>query len=132
MIIQILFKHQTVHSYFLECSQFGNFVVDILKDWNYNYYVNVISFKQIKEFGKKYADSRNPLFAWYHETVHANWEKPQDIKERYSSASFLENDIVIFNIKGNRYRLVTKIAYNRKTVFIKWIGTHAEYDKKVF
>ena len=70
--------------------------------------------------------------SWYYEASAAEWQTPQNIKDRYRSASFLENNVVIFNIKGNKYRLVTKISYKRKTVFIKWIGTHAEYDKKNF
>jgi mRNA interferase HigB len=94
--------------------------------------MNVISLKKIKEFVKKYADSKAPLLSWYHEASSAHWKNPQDIKNRYPSASFLEGNIVIFNIKGNRYRLVTKISYTYKTVLIKWIGTHTEYDKKDF
>ncbi len=94
--------------------------------------MNVISIKKIKDFGKKYADSRQPLLSWFHEAGAADWENSQDIKSLYPSASFLGGNIVIFNIKGNRYRLVTKISYRYKTVLIKWIGTHAEYDKKDF
>lgn len=94
--------------------------------------MRVISLKTIKDFVKKYADSRNALLSWYREAESADWETPQDIKNRYPSASFLENDIVIFNIKGNKYRLVTKISYRHQIVYIKWIGTHAEYDKKDF
>ena len=94
--------------------------------------MNVISLKKIKEFVKKYAGSKAPLLSWYHEVSSAVWKNPQDIKNRYPSASFLEGNIVIFNIKGNRYRLVTKISYMYKTVLIKWIGTHARYDKKDF
>ena len=85
--------------------------------------MNVISIKKIKDFGKKYADSRQPLLSWFHEAGAADWEDSQDIKSLYPSASFLG---------GNRYRLVTKISYRYKTVLIKWIGTHAEYDKKDF
>jgi mRNA interferase HigB len=94
--------------------------------------VNVISLKQIKDFGKKYADSREALSSWYYEACAADWKIPQDIKDRYHSASFLGNNVVIFNIKGNKYRLVTKVSYQNKIVFIKWLGTHAEYDKKDF
>lgn len=94
--------------------------------------MNVISIKKIRDFGKKHADSRDTLFSWYYEASAAEWRDPQDIKNRYCSASFLENNMVIFNIKGNKYRLVTKVSYTHKTVLIKWIGTHAEYDKKKF
>jgi len=94
--------------------------------------VNVISLKHIQDFGKKFADSRDALFGWYYETCDAEWNTPQDIKNRYRTASFLGNNLVIFNIKGNKYRLVTKVSYQNRTVMIKWIGTHAEYDKKDF
>jgi len=94
--------------------------------------MNVISLKKIKESVKKYADAKAPLLSWYHEASSVVWKNPQDIKNRYPSASFLDGNIVIFNIKGNRYRLVTKISYMYNTVLIKWISTHAEYDKKDF
>ena len=94
--------------------------------------MNVISRKVILEFVDKNSDAKDALLTWFHETKKSNWESPQDIKDKYRSASFIKNNVVIFNIKGNRYRLVTKIAYNTKTVLIKWIGTHAEYNKKNF
>ena len=96
--------------------------------------MNVISKKEINRFIKKHRDTKAYLEAWYH-AVNAKattWKTSSDIKKRYPSASFLEKNYVIFNIKGNKYRLVTKIAYNTGRVFIKWIGTHAEYDKKRF
>jgi len=94
--------------------------------------MNVISRKAITEFGKKYPDAKKPLLSWYHEACTADWKTSQDIKDRYRTASFLSSNLVIFNIKGNKYRLVTKIAYKIKTVFIKWLGTHSEYDKQKF
>ncbi len=96
--------------------------------------MNVISKKVIEEFIKKYRDTEASLLAWYHEanTKTTIWKTSSDIKKRYSSASFLKENYVIFNIKGNKYRLVTKVAYNSSTVLIKWIGTHAEYSKKKF
>jgi mRNA interferase HigB len=94
--------------------------------------MNVISLKKIRDFAKNHADSRDALFSWYYEASAADWKNTQDIKNRYRSASFLENNVVIFNIKGNKYRLVTKVSYTYKTVFIKWVGTHTEYDKKNF
>lgn len=94
--------------------------------------MNVISRKPLIEFGKKYADAKKPLQSWYQEVRTSKWETSQDIKNRYPSASFLANNFVIFNIKGNKYRLVTKIAYKTGVVFIKWIGTHSEYSKQKF
>ena len=96
--------------------------------------MNVISKKKIDKFTKRYANAKTALESWYHE-VNSNlvvWKTSSDIKKRYPSASFLEKNYVIFNIKGNKYRLVVKVAYNSGIVFIKWIGTHAEYSKKRF
>jgi mRNA interferase HigB len=94
--------------------------------------MNVISRKSIDQFSKKHADARGSLLSWYRESIHASWTGPADIKERYPSASLLPNNMVIFNIRGNRYRLVVQVAYNTKIVMIRWIGTHAEYDKMLF
>jgi len=94
--------------------------------------MNVISRKTIDQFSRKHADAKGPLLAWYRETIHASWAGPADIKERYPSASFLSNNIVIFNVKGNSYRLAVQVAYNTKIVMIRWIGTHSEYDKQTF
>ena len=96
--------------------------------------MNVISKREIDKFIKKHRDAKVALEAWYHEANAKTtiWKTSSDIKKRYSSASFLGKNYVIFNIKGNKYRLVTKIAYNTGIVFIKWIGTHAEYDKENF
>jgi mRNA interferase HigB len=83
-------------------------------------------------FRRTHADSRGPLDAWQLEVEAASWIGPQIIKDRYPSASFLADNRVIFNIKGNNYRLVVKARYQNGIVLIEWIGTHAEYDKKSF
>ncbi len=69
---------------------------------------------------------------WRREVEVAQWKTPQDIKNRYRSADFLANDKVIFNIKGNNYRLVVVVKYSMGMVVVEWVGTHAEYDKKQF
>lgn len=86
----------------------------------------------LEKFKRKHADVRGSLDAWRAEVEAAEWKGPQDIKNRYASASFLGENRVIFNIKGNTYRLVIKVKYVKETVVIEWIGTHAEYDKKKF
>lgn len=68
--------------------------------------------------------------AWIAEVEGNRWRKPQDIKDRYASASFLKGNIVIFNIRGNNYRLEVKIAYKTGNIIVQWIGTHAEYTKR--
>lgn len=72
---------------------------------------------------------RQPLQAWYDDTKHAEWEKPSDIKKAFRNASFVGNDRVVFNLKGNSYRLVAAISYEHSIVFIRFVGTHQEYDR---
>ena len=94
--------------------------------------MNVISRKALNEYARKHADVRQPLLAWFYEAKAAHWRFPPDIKKSYPSATFLSGNRVVFNIKGNNYRLLVKVAYNTGVVFIKWAGTHAEYDKQKF
>lgn len=92
--------------------------------------MHIISRKTLKEFCERPAgrDAKAPLDAWWHEVKRANWETPADIKSQYRSASILKNNRVVFNIGGNKYRLVVKINYPTKTVFVRFVGTHREYD----
>ena len=83
----------------------------------------------LAQFAKKHADVRGPLKAWVLEVEEASWTGPADIKARYPSASFLDDNRVIFNIKGNTYRIETKVSYEITVVLIKRFGTHAEYSK---
>jgi mRNA interferase HigB len=69
------------------------------------------------------------LDAWFHEMVRAEWKSSADIRIRYRNASIVGPERVVFNIKGNSYRLVVAVNYRQQIVFIKWIGTHADYDK---
>jgi len=94
--------------------------------------MNVIKRKTLVEYCTKYGDAKDQLKAWYHEADKAQWTGPQDIKDRYPSASLLRKNIVIFNIKGNRYRLVVKVDYQSQAVYVNWFGTHADYDKQNF
>ncbi len=80
-------------------------------------------------FMKRHTDAKGALDSWLQEVSRADWKGPQDIKEKYRTASFLEDNRIIFNIKGNRYRLVVKVAYQAGVLRILWVGTHAEYDK---
>ena len=83
-------------------------------------------------FIKSHADVEGPILAWLNEAEDAHWPKPNDIKKRYASASFIGNNRVVFNIKGKKYRLDVKVAYETKTVLIVRIGTHAEYNSWKF
>ena len=79
--------------------------------------------------GKQRSAVKTALDAWFHEAERADWRTPADIKKHYRTASIIDRERVVFNIKGNDYRLVAAIDYTRRTVFIKWIGRHAEYDR---
>ena len=85
---------------------------------------------QLDRFCIAHADCRSWIENWIADTESSQWHTPQDIKNRYSSASFLAESIVIFNVRGNAYRLVTNVAYRTGVVFVKWIGTHPDYEKK--
>ncbi len=91
--------------------------------------MRVIARRTLREFYKRHLASKAATEAWYHEATAATWEGPQDIKSRYPAADILPRNRVVFNIKGNTYRLIVKIHYNTRIVFIRFIGTHAEYDK---
>ena len=90
--------------------------------------MRIISRKRLREFWEKHADSEQQLKTWYKEASNAEWNSPNDIKEEYVKASILGYNRVVFNICGNKYRLIVKISYKRKWVFIRFIGTHKEYE----
>lgn len=79
--------------------------------------------------GRRTPPAEQPLKAWYDEAKAATWKSPQDIKNAYRNASFIANNRVVFNIKGNDYRLIVAVAYRVRIVYVKFIGTHAEYDQ---
>ncbi len=91
--------------------------------------MNVISKRTLIKFYESYSSSKTALEVWHSDTRKALWQTPNDIKKVYSSASFLGDNRVVFNIKGNKYRLIVHIDYKRKIVRVKFIGTHAQYDK---
>jgi mRNA interferase HigB len=91
--------------------------------------LRVIAKKILREFWERYPDCEQQLKAWFQETGNVEWRNPKDIKREYPSASILADNRVVFNIKGNHYRLVVKINYDYQMVWIRFIGTHAEYDK---
>ena len=95
----------------------------------YNGRMRIISRKALRDSWKKHSDARQPLQAWYADVKHADWKSPSDIKAAYRNASFLANNRVVFNIKGNRYRVVVAVQYKYSIVFIRFVGAHHEYDK---
>jgi len=91
--------------------------------------MRVIGVPILDKLKKRHSDVTAAADAWLAEAKCADWKTPQGIKERYSHASFLRDNRVVFNIKGNNYRLVVKVAYRTGTVMVERAGTHAEYDK---
>lgn len=94
--------------------------------------MKLLGLVKLDAFKRNHAIARGALDAWQLEVEKADWSGPRDVKNRYPSASFLSDNKVIFNIKGNKYRLVVKAKYERGIVLIEWVGTHAEYSKQSF
>lgn len=92
----------------------------------------VVGRGKLHSFSQRHANARAALKAWLAETREAVWTRPQDVKARYPGADILPRNRVIFNIKGNHYRLVVRIRYQNGIVYIEWVGTHAEYSKRSF
>jgi len=91
--------------------------------------MRIISRKRLVEFWQLHPDAEQPLRAWYAEAKKANWRSPTEIKSTYRNVSLLANNRVVFNIKGNDYRLIVIIEYKQNKIFIRFIGTHQEYDR---
>ncbi|WP_020484757.1 type II toxin-antitoxin system HigB family toxin [Methylomonas sp. MK1] len=92
--------------------------------------MRVIAKSTIKKFWEQpsHRDAKGPLESWYEEALKANWPSPQAIKNQYRNASICNNNRVVFNIGGNKYRLVVEMQYRAGIAWIKFVGTHAQYD----
>lgn len=93
----------------------------------------ILSKKTLRGFWESYQGADRPsleqaLKAWYREVKHAEWKSPNEVKQKYRNASVVGNQRIVFNICGNKFRLVVSVSYLAKIVFIKWVGTHSEYD----
>lgn len=108
-----------------QISRFGNFFWYLCQKITP---LRVIAKKIIRDFWEAHADSEQQLKSWFQEASKAVWKNPNEIKQEYPSASILNNNRVVFNIKGNNYRLIVKINYGYRMIWIRFIGTHAEYD----
>lgn len=91
--------------------------------------MNVISRPRLIEFWKKHPDSEIPLRLWYSKVRVAKWQSVNDLKRDYPSADYVGNNRIVFNIKGNHYRIVVLIFFDGQKAYIRFVGTHAEYDK---
>ncbi|HMN45884.1 MAG TPA: type II toxin-antitoxin system HigB family toxin [Povalibacter sp.] len=92
--------------------------------------MKVVGRSRLHAFVEGHADARRWLANWLADAERAAWRTPHDIKRHYASASILERNVVIFNVRGNEYRMEVTVSYNSATVVINWIGTHAEYDRR--
>lgn len=90
--------------------------------------MRIISRRMLREFGEANPGAKSALDSWFHEAKHADWRTPADIKEQYGSASIVGNNRVVFNIAGNKFRLIVRIDYEFGIIFIRFIGTHSDYD----
>lgn len=92
--------------------------------------MNIYNKSSIIEYYTEHADSKDSLEAWYKEVSKQLWRSPADVKRYFSqAASILKNERVVFNVKGNSYRLIAEVKYSKARVMIRFIGTHAEYDQ---
>ena len=91
--------------------------------------MRVIALRALREFWSKHPDAEVPLRAWYALASRARWRSPAEVKAAYRNASFIANNRVVFNIKGNDFRLVVAVHYNRGLMFIRFVGTHQEYGR---
>ena len=90
--------------------------------------MHLVSLPPLLTFAAKYPSAQQCVLAWCDEVKKAEWKNPVDIKNQYTSVSILKNRRVVFNLKGNDYRLIVAVAYNTGFVFVKFIGTHQQYD----
>lgn len=93
--------------------------------------MRVIAKSTLKKFWEQpaYRDAQGPLESWYEEAIKAHWPSPQAIKSQYANATICSHNRVVFNIGGNKYRLVVEMQYRAGIAWVKFIGTHAQYDK---
>ena len=91
--------------------------------------MRVIALSTLREFWRKHASAQVPLQNWYAEASRASWKSPADVKEAHRNASFVAGERVVFNLKGNDYRLIVAMRYRSQIMYVRFVGTHREYDK---
>lgn len=91
--------------------------------------MRIIAKKNLVEYWENHSGSETPLLTWYRTAQKAEWHTPNDVKRDYPSASIIKGNRMVFNIKGNDYRLIVAINYETQIIYIRFVGTHSEYDK---
>ena len=89
----------------------------------------IFSKSTLREYWEKHPETEQYLKTWYDTAMNSNWKNPNDVKQTYATASILKNERIVFNIKGNSFRLIVKLNFEKQWIFIRFIGTHSEYDK---
>ena len=95
----------------------------------YNVNMRIIARRTLREFWEKHPDARQALQAWHADVKRADWKTPAEIRAIYRNASFIADNRVVFNVKGNQYRLIVAVQYQHGLVYIRFVGTHQEYDR---
>jgi mRNA interferase HigB len=91
--------------------------------------MRVIAIKTLRGYLRKFSDAEQSILSWFKELEAAYWNTPNELKDQFQNASIINNQRVVFNIHGNKYRLIVDIEYRLKIIFIVWFGTHKQYDK---
>lgn len=91
--------------------------------------VRIIARRTLREFWESHPNAEDPLLSWYRTVRHADWATPMQVKSSFPKADMVGNNRVVFNIRGNRYRLIAKIDYRHRIVFVRFVGTHADYNR---
>ncbi len=90
--------------------------------------MRIIAVKTLRSYAKKKVEAEQSLLSWYQEAGKANWKNHNELRQQFANASVISNKRMVFNIHGNKYRLIVDIEYHLRIIFIVWIGTHKEYD----
>ncbi len=91
--------------------------------------LRVFNKKTLREYQRSHPEAAPQLAAWFHEVERSEWSSPRQVKTRFPNASIIKDNRMVFNIKGNSFRLVVWINYYHQAIYLKWFGTHAEYDR---
>lgn len=121
-------KAKRVYQHHKRRSQIGNISLDPITGTGYLWSMRIISRKALRDFWLEDPSSEQPLRAWFSEATKADWATPAEIKAQYGNASVVGDNRVVFNVKGNDYRLVVKVNYPYRVVYIRFVGTHKQYD----
>lgn len=95
----------------------------------YCFFMRIIAKRTLREFWEKHSLAKQPLLSWYKTVQIANWQNYAEIKEKFSTVSILNSTRMVFNLGGNKYRLICLVRFDKQIIFIRFIGTHKEYDK---